>query len=171
MNPSFLKPLALGICLLPAFASAQELQPGLWEISSQNMQVDGKQLPDMQQMLGQLKNMPPEQRQMMEQMLAQQGVQLGDQGVRICISAEQIAAKKFAMPEMEAGCSHEIIERSAQQWRFTYSCPGSQGEGLTRFPKNKEFISQIKGTQGGQSSSMESRGRWIAADCGGVAPQ
>lgn len=62
---SILKNLAL--CLLPALATAQET--GLWEISSRKM-------------LEQMNNLPPEQRQMMEQVLAQQGVQLSGQGVR-----------------------------------------------------------------------------------------
>lgn len=171
MNASLLKPLALGICLLPLHASALELQPGLWEISSQNIQVDGQDLPGMQQMLEQLKNLPPEQRQMMEQMMAQQGVSLGDQGIRICISAEQLADQAFTMPDLAAGCTHEIVERSAQQWRFTYNCPDGEGEGLTRFIGDKAFVSQVQGTQNGQRSSMESQGRWISTDCGGVAPQ
>jgi uncharacterized protein YneF (UPF0154 family) len=57
----------LALCLLPALATAQET--GQWEISSRNM-------------LEQMNNLPPEQRQMMEQVLAQQGVQLSGQGVR-----------------------------------------------------------------------------------------
>ena len=66
------------------------------------LQVDGQDLPGMQQMLEQLKNLPPEQRQMMEQMMAQQGVSLGDQGIRICISAEQLADQAFTMPDLAA---------------------------------------------------------------------
>ena len=44
-------------------AQAQMLQPGLWELSSSNIQVDGQQLPELQVMLGQLQNMlTPEQK-------------------------------------------------------------------------------------------------------------
>ena len=66
---------------LPALAGA-EPRAGLWEFSSQ-MQHNGQAMPDMQQMLEQLQNLPPEQRQMMEGMLAQQGVKLGGGGVSV----------------------------------------------------------------------------------------
>lgn len=163
--------LFLGLCLVPSLASAVDLQPGLWEISSQQMQVDGQAMPGMQQMMEQLKNLPPEQRQMMEQMMAQQGVQLGDQGVRICISAEQIAKQDFAMPDLQEGCRHEIVERSAQAWKFRFSCPDGDGEGETRFSDGKHFHSRFQGMHGGRQSSMESHGRWLSADCGGLPAQ
>lgn len=171
MRVSVLKSLSLALCLLPALAAAQEIQPGLWEISSSNMQVDGQALPDMQQMLEQMKNLPPEQRQMMEQMLAQQGVELGDQGVRICMSEAQIKAQDIPLQDPKSGCSHEITERSATLWKFRFSCPDGQGEGETRFVSDKEFTTQVQGTYGGQSSSMQSHARWLAADCGGLQPR
>lgn len=58
--------LALALAMSSPLVHAQMLQPGLWELTTSNMQVDGKPLPDMQFMLGQLKNLPPEQRAMME---------------------------------------------------------------------------------------------------------
>jgi hypothetical protein len=171
MRVSVLKSLSLGLCLLPALATAQDIQPGLWEVSSSNMQVDGQALPDMQQMLEQLKNLPPEQRQMMERMMAEQGVQLGDQGVRVCMSEAQIEAQEIPLQDPKSGCSHEVTERSAELWKFRFSCPDGQGEGETRFLSDKEFTSQVKGTYGGQSSSMQSHARWVSADCGGLQPR
>ena len=53
MRLSQLKNLSLGLCLLPALASALEIQPGLWEISSKHLQADGQEAPGMQQMLEQ----------------------------------------------------------------------------------------------------------------------
>lgn len=171
MRISVLKSLSLALCLLPALATAQAIRPGLWEISSSAMQVDGQVLPDMQQMLEQMKNLPPEQRQMMEQMMAKQGVQLGDQGVRLCMSEEQIEAREIPLQDPKSGCSHEITERSAELWKFRFSCPDGQGEGETRFVSDREFITQVKGTYGGQSGSMDSHARWVSADCGGLQPR
>ncbi|HLD66282.1 MAG TPA: DUF3617 domain-containing protein [Pseudomonas sp.] len=171
MRLSLLSSLFLGFCLSSPLATAGMIQPGLWEISSGTMQVDGQALPDMQQMLEQMKNMPPEQRQMMEQMLAKQGVQLGDKGVRICISEAQIAAQELPLQDPKSGCSHEVTERSATLWKFRFTCPDSQGEGETRFLGDKEFTSQVRTVQAGQSSSMESHGRWVAADCAALSPR
>lgn len=171
MRISVLQSLSLALCLLPALATAQDIQPGLWEISSSNMQVDGQALPDMQQMLEQMKNLPPEQRQMMEEMMAQQGVQLGDQGVRVCMSEAQIKAQDIPLQDPKSGCSHEITERSAELWKFRFSCPDGQGEGETRFLSDKAFTTQVQGTYGGRNSSMQSHARWIATDCGGLQPR
>ncbi|MGB4072488.1 DUF3617 domain-containing protein [Pseudomonas sp.] len=171
MRRVFSNPLLLSVCLLPALASAVDIQPGLWEISSNNMQVDGQAVPGMETMLEQLKNLPPEQRQMMEQMMAQKGVQLGDKGVRICMTEAQIKAQQLPLQDPESGCSNEVLERSDELWKFRFTCPNGQGQGETRFVSDKEFTSQITGTYDGQSSSMQSHARWVAADCGALQPQ
>ena len=163
--------LLLSLCLVPLASSAMEIQPGLWEISSSNMQVDGQALPGMETMLAQMKNLPPEQRQMMEQMLAKQGVQLGDQGVRVCMSEAQIKAQQIPLQDPKSGCSHEVTERSAELWKFRFSCPDGQGEGETRFVSDKEFTTRVQGSYGGQNSSMQSHARWVSADCGGLQPR
>lgn len=163
-------PLLFSFCLLPTLVGAVELQPGLWEISSNNMQLGGQALPGMQTMLEQLKNLPPEQRQMMEQMMAQQGVQLGDKGVRVCMSEAQIKAQQIPLQDPNSGCRNEVTERSASLWKFRFSCPEGQGEGQTHFVSEREFTTQVNGTFDGQSGSMQSQARWVAADCGGLKP-
>jgi hypothetical protein len=171
MRRTFSKPLLLSLCLLPALASAVDIQPGLWEISSNNMQVDGQAVPGMAAMLEQMKSLPPEQRQMMEQMMAQKGVQLGDQGVRICMTEAQIKAQQLPLQDPESGCRNEVLERNAELWKFRFTCPNGDGQGETRFVSDKEFTSQINGTFDGKSSSMQSHARWVAADCGSLQPQ
>lgn len=175
MRMPLLKTLSLGLCLLPVLATAQQIQPGLWEISSQNMQMGGQALPGMDAMLEQLNNLPPEQRQMMEQMMAKQGVQLGAQGVRVCMSEAQVAAEEIPLQDPKSGCSQEITERSAQLWKFRFNCPRAQGEGETRFLSDKEFVTQVSGNfttdAGQQNGSMESHARWISADCGSLQPR
>ncbi len=71
-------------------AQATQLLPGLWEFTSDRLEVDGMQMPGMAEMLEQMKALPPEQRKMMEAMLAEQGVELGSGGVRLCLSEAQV---------------------------------------------------------------------------------
>nr|WP_024310196.1 DUF3617 domain-containing protein [Pseudomonas sp. P818] len=158
--------LPLALCLSPALASALDIQPGVWEVSSHNMQVGGRAMPGMQEMLAQMQNLPPEQRQMMEGMMAEQGIKLGAGGVQMCLTAEQIAAQEIPLHDPDSGCSNEILERGASVWKFRFTCPQAQGEGETHFVSDKEFTTQVKGTYNGQPSSMESRARWVEADCG-----
>lgn len=175
MRLSLLPSLSLGLCLLPALALAQSIQPGLWEISSQNLQVDGQALPGTDAMLEQLNSLPPEQRQMMEQMLARQGMQLGTRGVRLCMSEAQVEAEQIPLQDPQSGCAQEITERSARLWKFRVNCPRAQGEGETRFLSDKEFVTRVDSTfstdAGGRSSSMETHARWISADCGSLQPR
>lgn len=160
--------LPLALCLSPTLASALDILPGVWEVSSHNMQMGGQAMPGMEQMLEQMKNMPAEQRQMMENMMAEQGIRLGAGGVQMCLTAEQIAAKEIPLHDPESGCSNEILERSDQRWKFRFTCPDAQGEGETQFISDKEFTTKVSGTYNGQPSSMESRARWVAADCGSL---
>ena len=82
--------LALALGMSSPLVQAQMLQPGLWELTTSNMQVDGKPLPDMEFMLGQLKNLPPEQRAMIEGGLAKQGISVAGKGVRSCLTQQQV---------------------------------------------------------------------------------
>lgn len=158
--------LPLALSLSPLTASALDIQPGVWEVSSHNMQVGGRAMPGMQEMLAQMQNLPPEQRQMMEGMMAEQGIKLGAGGVQMCLTAEQIAAQEIPLHDPDSGCSNEILERGPSVWKFRFTCPQAQGEGETHFVSDKEFTTQVKGTYNGQPSSMESRARWVGADCG-----
>lgn len=154
---------------LPALACA-EPRAGLWEFTSQ-MQHAGQAMPDMQQMLDQLQNLPPEQRQMMEGMLAQQGIKLGGSGVQLCLSAERLKAGDIPLQNEDSGCSHEITERSAEVWKFHFKCPNGEGEGETRFQGDTAFTTTVNGVYDGQPSSMQSQAKWLGEDCGGLPSQ
>ena len=55
---------ALFAAALPA--QAEQLLPGLWEFTSEKLVVDGTEMPGMADMLAQMKELPPEQRKMMD---------------------------------------------------------------------------------------------------------
>lgn len=175
MRASLWITLLMSAGLMPVAAMAQPILPGLWEMRSTNMQMDGQALPDMDVMLEKFKNLPPEQRQMMEQMMAKQGVQLGGQGVQACLSQEQIDARNIPLQDPQSGCTQQITEQSDTLWTFSFTCPQAQGQGETRFLNDKAFVTEVKGTfvsaAGEQSGSMESHAKWIGADCGGLQPR
>ncbi|MBE7373300.1 DUF3617 domain-containing protein [Pseudomonas lopnurensis] len=162
---------ALSMFLLPA--QAQPILPGLWEFRSGDIQMDGQQMPGTDEMLAQMQNLPADQRRVMEEMLAAQGVQLGGKGVRICLSEEQVASGDLPFQD-DPACSQEITERSDSLWKFRFACPGARGQGETRFISSREFVSTIEseyrqGVETG-TSRMESHAHWVGEDCGTLEP-
>ena len=142
-------------------AQAQMLQPGLWELSSSNMQVDGQQLPELQVMLGQLQNMlTPEQKAQLES----QGLTMAGKGVRVCLTPEQVKSDNIPLTDPKSGCNQQITERSGNQWKFRFSCPKAQGAGVATFASDREFTTQVNG-------SMDTRAVWLGQNCGTVKPR
>lgn len=165
MNYRLVLATTAAFCLLPV-AHAQQLEPGLWEINSKNIQVNGQQLPDLQLLMGSL---PPEQRKMAEQAMAREGVAMAGNGVRMCITPEQAQTDNFPTQGTQAGCSQQITQRTSQMMKFNVSCPQGRGQGQTTFLSSREFVTTVNGTfvMGGQNQQgrSESQGRWLAADC------
>ena len=168
----YLCALALIVAAVPA--SALDMRPGLWEISSDDIQVDGTEMPGMAEMVEQMKALPPEQRKMMEDMLAAQGVELGAAGVHMCLSAAQVKSRELPFQD-EPGCRQEVTEQTDSLWQFSFECPDAKGTGETRLISDREVVSVIEsqyqtGTQQG-SSRMQSRGKWLSDDCGTLKPR
>lgn len=153
---------------------AQELEPGLWEIGSRNMQLNGQPLPDMREMMQRLEQLPSDQREAVERAMRRKGVAIGGEGVRVCLGRAQIAAQQLPLQDPASGCRQEILERGEWHWRFRFSCPQLEGEGETEFLGPHEFVTRIVSrfdSQGvPQDGRMESRARWLKADCGSLGP-
>jgi hypothetical protein len=167
--------LALICCIAAPFAQAQMLQPGLWELTSSNMQVDGQAMPDLQMILGQLRNLPPEQRAMVERNLESQGVALAGKGVRFCLTEAQVKGDDIPLTDPKSGCTQRITERNGKNWKFTFSCPKAQGSGQAQFLSDREFTTKVIGsfnaTGQQQNGSMDTRALWLGAQCGAVKPR
>lgn len=165
----------LGVLGTTLSAHAQMLQPGLWELTTSNMQVEGKPMPDLQQMLGQLQMLPPEQRAMMEQVLAKQGITLGGNGIRSCLTPEQVKANDIPLQDPKSGCTQRITKRKGNVWTFSFTCPKAQGAGTATFLSDREFTTQVAGTFNAtgtsQKGSMNTKAVWVSADCGKVKPR
>ena len=153
-------------------AQAQMLQPGLWELTSSNMQVDGNQLPDFQMMVGQIKTMlTPVQLAQLEK----QGINIGGKGVRVCLTPQQVKSDSIPLTDPQSGCKQQITERSGNQWKFRFSCPKAQGAGTATFASDREFSTHVTGTFNAtglqQTGSMDSKAVWLGTDCGTLKPR
>lgn len=163
-------------------AGAQGLKPGLWEITNK-MQMDGergRQLAQAQaQMQAQMAAVPPEQRKMMEEMMARQGVKLGAGGpggmsVKMCMTREM--AERNEMPVQQGDCRTTQQARSGNSMKMAFVCtnPPSSGEGEVTFmgPEAYNMKMSVTTLVEGKSErmNMEGQGRWKGGDCGNIKP-
>lgn len=158
-------------------AGAQSLKPGLWQITQQTQ--GGGMERSMAAMQQRLASMPPEQRRMVEQQMARQGVQMGSasgggMAVKVCVTPEM--AQRNQVPGQHADCSSTSQARSGNTLKYAFACtkPPSRGEGEVTFTSSEAYTSKMTVTttvQGQpQQMTMNSSGRWLAADCGSVKP-
>ena len=167
-------PLLGGLLALPLWAGAQAMKPGLWEIT-QKPQLDAEHQAQMEQARQAMANLPPEKRQMMEQMMNQHGVQmnLGAGGaitIKACVSKEQ--AERHEPPMDDKGrCKHES-SRSGNTVRSHFVCtdPASEGKGEFTFQSPERFSSKLSVQRQGRHMSISGEGRWLGADCGDIKP-
>lgn len=177
-----MKILTLAAALLLAGSSlnawSQKLAPGLWEQSVTMKTQSGQLEQGMAQMQKELARMPPDQRKMMEQMMASRGVGMATgqpTTMRVCITPEQAARDQ--MPQHDGRCKQTEMQRSGSTVRFKFSCTGNpptSGEGEYTLESSKAHSGRtvINTVAAGKPERMEmqSRGRWLAADCGTLKP-
>lgn len=162
--------------------SAPNLKPGLWEESMERMaSPEGPGAAAMKEAQAALANLPPEQRRMMEKMMADQGVSLDSNGggvkvtQKTCIRPERAGFDRIAgMPE---GCRVSYT-RKGDAWSASGRCeardgqPASQLEGVVTLEGSTAYSGDFAITQQGADGAgpvkVKTRGRWLSADCGAV---
>jgi hypothetical protein len=162
-------------------AHAQRIAPGLWEIKLNMASDDGKLQAEMAEMQKQMAQLSPEQRKMMDDMLARQGSSVdmsrGLQATRVCISKEQ--AERDELPtEREGRCSYGPMQRSGSTVRMSFTCtdPASRGELEFKLQSEKAYSSRVTTTEtSGRKGEhrrveMSQQARWLSADCGKLRP-
>jgi hypothetical protein len=157
--------------------AAQTMKPGLWEIQNKVNNADmGAAMAEMQK---QMAAMPAAERKRMEAMMSQQGVRMapgagGGMAMQVCMTREMVERNEV-MP-MEDGCRITRNQRSGNttQLAFTCSKPPSSGEGQFTMNGPEAYSSRmvVKTGAGGKTgtTTMESSGKWLKADCGNVKP-
>lgn len=160
-------------------ASAQTMKPGLWEINTK-MQADGKMGQDIAKAQQRMANMPPEQRKMMQDMMAKQGVAIGNDGpgtigTKVCMTKEMV--ERNEIPSQKDGCKQTASPRSGKTMRISFTCasPPSSGEGQITFVSpeaytmNMTMNTMAEGKP--QRANMDGAGKWLSADCGALKPR
>jgi hypothetical protein len=168
-------------------ASAQTTRSGLWEI---NTRMEGADDPRMQEMAkaqkhdmiamrDQMAKMPPEQRKAMESMMAKlgQSPMISKEGMtmKVCVTPEMAAGNQLTVQQREH-CTNKRSPIVGGMMKISYVCtkPASTGEGTVTFTGDTGYAMNMTMhiTEGGrnQTTSMSTRGKWLAASCGDVKP-
>ena len=166
--------LILTLTLSATSAFAQQMKPGLWEIKQQP-QLSPAQQAKMEQAQQALANLPPDQRKMMEQLMAQRGVQVeslsgGSVAVKVCISKEQ-AEHDQAPTGNQGDCKHDV-QRNGSQIRTHFSCsnPAAEGDTEITLDGSDHYNMRTRIIRGSETFSSSGEARWLGADCGALQP-
>lgn len=170
--------LLLALSAVPMLCQAADgMKAGLWELRQKAL-LDPAMQAQMDQAKQAMANMPAEQRKMMEQMMAQRGVQMnfgtnGDATVTIkaCISKEQ--AERSELPVNQTGhCKYEN-SRSGNSGRTHFVCkdPEAEGNGEFTFDGPDHYTSKMTIQTRGRTVASTGEGRWLGADCGDLKPR
>ena len=158
-------------------ASAQQLQPGLWDMTSKMSSSNSEMQRAMALAQAQMANLPPEQRKMMEEMMNKQGVGMspgGGTAVRICLTREMV--ERDSIPGQQGNCQTTSSPRVGNTMKVSFSCtnPSSSGDGTVTFLSPSAYTSRVnvRSVQGGKTETLniESSGQWVSADCGAIKP-
>jgi hypothetical protein len=178
MKPTHL----LGALLVATFcagASAQNLKPGLWEVTNKMKSDSGDMEKAQAHMQAQIAKMPPEKRKMMEEMMAQHGVKMGSgapgaMNTQVCMTKDMV--ERNEMPMQHGDCKMTKQQRSGNTMSFAFACdkPPSSGEGVYTFvnPEAYTFKMTMKTSVHGkpETMNMDGSGKWLSADCGNLKP-
>lgn len=157
--------------------AAQTMKPGLWELSNQMTGGSGEMEKGLAEAQKQRAKLPPDQRKMMDDMMAKQGVGMGADGAmkaRVCMTQEMIDRNEVAT--QQGDCQHTTSPRTGNTMKFSFACskPPSRGEGQVTFvsPEAYTVTMVLNTTATGQPETMnlEARGKFISPECGMIKP-
>ncbi len=178
----FLPTLAVLAAAVAAPAWSQTtMKPGLWDINQHMESAGGEMEAAMAKMQKQMAAMSPEQRKMMEDTMARQGVKIGPaasgggMNVQVCMTREMV--ERNEMPSQQRGsCKSTSQQRVGNTMKMAFVCsePPSRGEGQFTFnsPESYTMKMNVESLDQGKARkmSMQSTGTWRGADCGNVKP-
>lgn len=167
--------LILCSLLCMAVSAAEGMKPGLWEHSFTLKSQSGKIEKVMADLKKQMATMPVGQREIIEEMMAKQGVGIAPgktSSVMVCISKEQAENLEFPNGQSDK-CSNEVLKKTESSVSLKFTCEGNpKSEGTADFmlAESKAYIgkaSMIMTTADSKTNQMEmnSKGKWLSSDC------
>lgn len=177
MNKPIASALVLACACAALPAGAQTLKPGLWSLSNTMTSSDPQISQAMSAMQQHMANMSPEQRQQMQKMMRQNGVQLdvganGALQTKLCLTREMAERKEF--PVQQGDCRQSFTQQSATRGHITFTCttPKVSGEGDLVADNDTSYRARMKirsEEQGrNQTVDVDVSGKWLSADCGTI---
>ena len=164
----------------PALAQSGKPKPGLWEYT---MHMSGGGMnADMgaaqQKMAAEMAKLPPDQRKMVEEMMAKRGVGSTPQGgttVKSCLTQEAVDREDFG--GQRGDCKQEVVSRTASAVSMKLACAGpppSTGEATITIQSPTAYAMKtvMNTTHDGKPVQMtlDGTGKWLGSDCGSVKP-
>jgi len=160
-------------------AAAQTMKPGLWALENRMTSDDPAIDQAMSVMQQHMANMSPEQRQQMQSMMQQHGVQLdigagGALQTKICMTREMAERKEF--PVQQGDCRQTYTQQSPTRGHIAFTCtkPRVRGEGEVTADNDKSYRAhmKIRSEEEGRNQvvDMDVAGKWLSADCGNIRP-
>ena len=160
-------------------AAAQNLKPGLWEVTNNMKSASGEMEKSRAEAQQQMANMSPEQRKMMEKMMAEHGVKMGSGGpgamsVKTCMTKEMV--ERNEIPAQKGDCKTTRQQRSGNTINIAFTCtnPPSSGEGQFNIVSPEAYTMKmvVNSTMQGkpETMNMDSSGKWLGSDCGSIKP-
>jgi hypothetical protein len=170
--------LAIVAAGFSAPVSAQNLKPGLWEMTHNVKSASGELEKARALAQQQMANMPPEQRRMMEEAMAKHGVQMGGgpgpMNMKTCLTKEMV--ERNEMPAHQGDCKTTKQQRTGNTMKVVYTCtkPPSTTEGEYTVVSPEAFTMKmtVHTTLEGRRDTMtvDGSGKWLSADCGKLKP-
>lgn len=166
--------LAAALLAAPS-AWAQTIKPGLWEIRNKMSSANPEMDQALAALLKQVASLPPEQRKVMEEMAARQGMSMpkvaADGGIAVtaCVTPEMAARRQI--PTGQPGDCKSNNQATPGGMKISFSCanPPSSGEGRLSFAGDTAFTMTMTVTSSARGKpeqvTVDSAGTWRGAAC------
>ncbi|MBE8718084.1 DUF3617 domain-containing protein [Cellvibrio polysaccharolyticus] len=151
-----------------------DMAPGLWE-NTFTIKAEGQIGAALSEAQKYMASLPESERKMLESMMQQQGVGLGNNlsVVQVCVTQQQIDSG--TLPQADSGCEQDLQQLGSNKFRVAFDCPQGKGSGEIHFQNPKSYTgdASITTTLAGGSPevvNVKQSGKWLSADCGTLKP-